>query len=218
MSPQSIAGAETAQAEDSGYIPKEQPLVIVISGPSGAGKDSVIQRLRERALDFHFVVTATDRPARENEVHGVDYWFYSKEAFERMIADDELLENALVYGQHKGVPRAQVREALASGKDVIMRLDVQGAQTVKAKVPGAILIFITGESRDGMIARLENRKTESAEQLKLRLETARQEFEQLGDFHYVVVNPEGDLDGAVDDILAIIRAEHKRVEPRRVNL
>src|ERR671918_496478 len=109
-----------------------QPLLIVISGPSGAGKDTVMQRMKERGLPFHFVVTATTRLKRANEEHGKDYWFVSKEVFARMINEDELIEHAIVYGDYKGIPKQQVREALASDKDVIMRIDVQGAETIDA--------------------------------------------------------------------------------------
>ena len=108
-----------------------QPLLIVISGPSGAGKDTVMQRMKERGLPFHFVVTATTRPKRDNEEHGRDYLFISTEEFARMIDEDELIEHAIVYGDYKGIPKQQVREALASGMDVVMRLDVQGAETVR---------------------------------------------------------------------------------------
>src|SRR3989304_1595701 len=117
-----------------------QPLLIVISGPSGAGKDTVMQRMQERGMPFHFVVTATTRPQRANEVHGRDYWFISMEEFARMINEDELIEHAIVYGDYKGIPKQQVREALASGMDVIMRLDVQGAETVRRMAPEALMI------------------------------------------------------------------------------
>src|SRR5512134_2640467 len=103
-----------------------QPLLIVISGPSGVGKDTVMLRMQERGMPFHFVITATTRARRENEEHGVDYFFVSKEEFARMIEQDELIEYAIVYSDYKGIPKQQVRQALASGQDVVMRLDVQG--------------------------------------------------------------------------------------------
>src|SRR5512134_3532100 len=106
-----------------------EPLIIVISGPSGAGKDTVIQRMKERKLPFHFIVTAATRQARPNEVNGVDYFFVTHDEFAEMIEKDELLEYAIVYNDYKGIPKQQVRAALASGKDVVMRLDVQGAET-----------------------------------------------------------------------------------------
>ncbi len=198
------------------YVP--QSLLIVISGPAGVGKDAVVRRLKERGYPFHFVVTATDRPPRPGEIHGVHYLFVSTAEFERMIAQDELLEHAIVYGQHKGIPKQQVREALASGKDVVMRLDVQGATTVRRLVPQAVLIFLVAGSAAELEQRLRKRQSDSPEQLRQRIATARAEMERLREFDYVVVNREGELDRAVDDVLAIIRAEHCRTTPRVVRL
>lgn len=195
-----------------------RPLLIVISGPAGVGKDAVVQRLKERGYPFHFVVTATDRPPRPGEVHGVHYFFVSTAEFERMIAEDELLEHAWVYGQHKGIPKQQVREALASGQDVVLRLDVQGAATVRRMAPDAVLIFLAAGSDEELEQRLRKRKGDSPEQIRERLATARAEMARLSEFDYVVVNREGELDRAVDDVLAIIRAEHCRTRPRVVNL
>lgn len=194
------------------------PLLIVISGPSGVGKDSVIKRMKERNLPFHFVVTATTRPPRADEVHGVDYFFLSKDQFAEMIERGELMEYALVYDDYKGIPKEQVHQALASGADVVMRLDVQGAATVRRLSPEALLIFITANSQEDMVQRLEARMTESPEELKLRIATARQEMRRLGEFDYAVVNAKDRLDETVDAILAIIRAEHCRVHPRKVIL
>ncbi len=194
------------------------PLLIVISGPSGVGKDSVIKRMKERNLPFHFVVTATTRPPRADEVHGVDYFFLSKDQFAEMIERGELMEYALVYDDYKGIPKEQVHQALASGADVVMRLDVQGAATVRRLSPEALLIFITANSQEDMVQRLEARMTESPEELKLRIATARQEMKRLGEFDYAVVNARDRLDETVDAILAIIQAEHCRVHPRKVTL
>ena len=195
-----------------------QPLLIVISGPAGVGKDSLVKRIRERGYQFHFVVTATDRPPRPGEVHGVDYFFFTPEEFLRMEREGELLEHAIVYGQRKGVPKQQVREAMAYGKDVIMRLDVQGAATIRSLVPGAVLIFLTASSDEELVQRLCKRGGDTPEQLQKRIATARDEMRQMSEFDYVVVNRDGELDRAVDDALAIIRAEHCRVEPRVVRL
>ncbi len=195
-----------------------QPLLIVISGPSGAGKDTVMQRMKERGLPFHFVVTATTRPKRANEIHGRDYWFVSKEQFARMIDEDELIEHAIVYGDYKGIPKQQVREALASGMDVVMRLDVQGAETVRRLAHEALLIFITTGSEEELVHRLETRKTETADSLALRIATARKELKRVEAFDYVIVNHEFHLDETVDTIRAIIEAEHHRVSPRKVSL
>lgn len=195
-----------------------QPLLIVISGPSGAGKDTVMQRMKERGLPFHFVVTATTRLKRANEVHGKDYWFVSKEEFARMIDEDELIEHAIVYADYKGIPKQQVREALASGMDVVMRLDVQGAETVRKLAHEALLIFITTDSEEELVHRLETRKTETADSLALRIATARKELKRVEAFDYVIVNREFHLDETVDTIRAIIEAEHHRVNPRKVSL
>jgi guanylate kinase len=195
-----------------------QPLLIVISGPSGAGKDTVMQRMKERGLPFHFVVTATTRSRRANEEHGRDYLFISTEEFARMIDEDELIEHAIVYGDYKGIPKQQVREALASGMDVVMRLDVQGAETVRKLAPEALMIFITTESEDALVHRLETRKTETANSLAIRIATARKELNRVEAFDYVIVNRNFHLDETVDIIRAIIDAEHHRVKPRKVSL
>lgn len=197
---------------------KHNPLLIVISGPSGVGKDSVVQRMKERGFPFHFVVTATTRGRRENETHGRDYWFVSKEEFARMIEENELIEYAIVYGDYKGIPKTQVREALASGKDVVMRLDVQGAETVRKLAPEALLIFITCESEDELERRLRERKTESADSLALRIATARKELQRIEAFDYVIVNHDFQLDDTVEKVRAIIVAEHLRVQQRKVDL
>jgi guanylate kinase len=195
-----------------------QPLLIVISGPSGVGKDTVLQRMKERELPFHFVVTATTRPKRENEVHGKDYFFVSKDEFARMIEADELLEYAIVYNDYKGIPKQQVREALASGKDVVMRIDVQGAATIRKLAPEALLIFLTTTGEEEMVNRLKARKSENSEGLALRIATTRQELKRIDEFDYVVVNSDFHLDETVDTLVAIIQAEHHRVRPRKVNL
>ena len=202
----------------NGYGVNIQPLLIVISGPSGVGKDTVLQHMKARELPFHFVVTATTRPPRTEEVEGEDYIFVSTEQFAEMIEKGELLEYAIVYNDYKGIPKEQVRHALASGKDVIMRVDVQGAASVRKLSPDAILIFLTTQDEQELVRRLEMRKTETPEGLKLRIATARQEFKRISEFDYVVVNRTNRLDEAVDTILAIIDAEHHRVYPRKVNL
>lgn len=195
-----------------------QPLLVVISGPSGVGKDSVVCGLKERGLPFHFVVTTTTRPPRQGEVHGRDYFFISKEEFLRMIEQDEFFEHAVVYGDYKGNSKQQVREALDSGKDVIMRLDVQGAATVRKQAPEAVLIFLTTRSEEELMERLKRRKTETAEELRLRLAAARQELKRIEEFDYVVVNADGCLEQTINTVLAIMDAEHHRVKPRKVRL
>ena len=195
-----------------------QPLLIVISGPSGAGKDTVVQRMQERGLPFHFVVTATTRPKRANETHGKDYWFISEDEFARMIEQNELIEYAIVYGDYKGIPKAQVRKALGSGRDVVMRLDVQGAETVRKLAPEALLIFITTESEDELVRRLQERQSETSNSLAIRIATARKELKRLEAFDYVIVNHDFQLDHTVDVVRGIIEAEHHRVFQRKVDL
>jgi guanylate kinase len=194
------------------------PLLIIISGPSGVGKDSVVQRMQERGLQFYFVVTATSRTPRPDEIHGVDYFFVSEETFKQMIAENELIEHAMVYGQYKGIPKQQVRDALSSGMDVVMRLDVQGAATVKELIPEAILIFLSASSEEELVSRLLKRKSDSINQIQKRIETAKQEMKCITQFDYAVINRDCELDAAVDDIVSIIHAEHCRVGRRKVML
>jgi len=205
-------------APNGALVPSAPPLVVVISGPSGVGKDTVVRRMEEMGYPFHFVVTATSRPRRENEVNGRDYHFVTTAQFEEMIRNDELLEHAIVYGQYKGIPKAHVREALASGKDVILRIDVQGAATVRRLIPDAVTIFLTAGSEEELFRRLRTRKTEDPEQLRKRMETAREEMKHLSEFDYVVVNSDCHLDDAVRTIVAIITAEKCRTHPRRAHL
>jgi guanylate kinase len=208
----------SADTTASLYKFEQPPMMVVISGPSGAGKDVLIEEMRQRGLPFHFVVTATTRPKRPDEVDGEDYIFVSMSDFADMIERQQLLEYAMVYGDYKGIPKQQVRDALSSGKDVIMRLDVQGAATVRRLAPEAILIFLTAASEEELVRRLRERKTESTEQLKIRIATSRQEMKRMNEFDYVVVNRRDRLDEAVDRVLSIITAEHCRVHPRQVEL
>ena len=171
-----------------------QPLLIVISGPSGVGKDAVVRTLQRREAALHFVVTATSRVKRENEVNGVDYIFVSEAEFEQMIKNDELLEYAVVYDQYKGIPKSQVRDALQSGKDVIMRIDVQGAATIRKLCPEAVLIFLIPSNQEEWIQRLIERQSETSDSMRLRVITARQELTRLSEFDYVVVNAQDCLD------------------------
>ncbi|MGB9724255.1 MAG: guanylate kinase [Chloroflexia bacterium] len=209
---------EELDEEMARLIGRPPPLLVVLSGPSGVGKDAVMGRMKERGIPMHYTVTATTRPRRPNEVHGRDYFFLPTEEFQRLIAQGELLEWALVYGDYKGIPKQQVREALARGEDVIMRIDVQGATTIRRLAPEALLIFLAPPSMDELARRLRQRRTEGEGELERRLEAAREEMRALPIFDYLVVNYEGRLDEAVDRILAILQAEKSRVRPRRVVL
>jgi guanylate kinase len=194
------------------------PLLVVISGPSGVGKDSVLMRMRELAFPFHFVVTATSRTIRPGETDGFDYHFVGEARFQQMIQDEELLEWAMVYGQYKGIPKFEVRQAMASGRDVILRINVDGAATVRAIAPEAVFIFLAPASEEELRRRLTMRRTESDAEIDKRLAVAAHELRQVGGFDYVVINHEDRLDEAVAQIQAIITAEKLRVFPRRVNL
>jgi guanylate kinase len=195
-----------------------EPLLIVISGPSGVGKDSVVQLLITRNQDFHFVVTATSRLPREGETHGVDYFFFTREKFEDLIAQNELLEYAKVYEDYKGVPKEQVRQAMDSGKDVVMRLDVQGAATIRKMCPEALLIFISTETEDILINRLIGRGSDSPEQIEVRVNKIKAELIQAKKFDYVILNRDQRLPETVETIEAIIQTEHHRIDHRKVTL
>lgn len=193
-----------------------QPLLIVISGPSGIGKDSVLKEMKRRNLPLHFVVTATSREPRPEEVHGKDYFFFSREEFEERIRKGEFIEHAKVYNDLKGIPRWQIEDALKSGKDVVLRVDVQGAETIRNLYPEALLIFLIPRSYDEWHERLVNRNTESPEDLQTRINISVKEVEKIGIFDYLVINAEHLLCQAVDDIVTIIRAEHLAVKHRKI--
>lgn len=194
------------------------PLLVVLSGPSGVGKDAVLSELRKLDRPWHFAVTATTRPMRPGEEDGVDYIFLDFETFDRMRERDEFLECAEVYGRWYGVPRSQARDALRAGKDVFLKIDVQGAATIRNMAPEALLIFLIPPSIEELQQRLKGRMTESPEDLERRLRTAEAELEQVRHFDYRVVNPEGRLDLAAADVDAIVAAEKCRVLPRLVQL
>ena len=187
------------------------PLVIIISGPSGVGKDAVIEKLRERGHPFHYTITATTRAPRWNERQGVNYFFYQTEEFERRIEAGEFIEYSLVYDHYYGVPRDQIESALASGLDVIIKPDVQGAAKLRRVLPDAVLIFLAPESLDQLADRMSQRRTESAEVSAQRLETAHTELAQIDLFDYLVVNRQGHLWDTVACLEAILRAEKCRV-------
>jgi guanylate kinase len=195
------------------------PLLIVISGPSGVGKDAVLARLRERGVPAHFTVTATTRPQRE--VNPADHQFLrflSEAEFERLLAQDGLLEHAQVYGYRYGVPKTQVSEALAAGKDVIMRVDVQGAATIKRLVPAAILIFLAPPSLEELEARLRSRGLDDPNVIQRRLDAAARELGEQSRFDYVVVNERDQLEKAADRVLEIMATERRRADREPVKL
>ena len=203
---------------DPNPFPEQMALLVVISGPSGVGKDSVLRGLKERGLPFRFVPTMNTRPRRPDEVDVVDYHFASTEEFVTLLEQGELLEHAVVYGDYKGIPKQPIREALHSGQDVVLRVDVQGAATLKRLIPEAVFIFLTAPNEEELVARLLNRKTESPESLRIRVATTREELQRIPEFDYVVVNHADRLEEAVQNVIGIIRAEHCRVHPRVVKL
>jgi guanylate kinase len=185
------------------------PLLVVLTGPSGAGKDSLLDEMKRLpGRPYAFAITATTRPPRPAERNGVDYYFVSRDEFQRMLDDDDLLEHAIVYGQEKGLPKEPVREMLDSGYDVLLRTDVQGARYIKSVAPGTVTIFIAPPSDAELERRLRSRGGDTNEQVRLRLETARQEIAQAGDFDHVVVN--NDLAESVAEIERIIAEERSR--------
>ena len=198
--------------------PAPHPLLVVLSGPSGVGKDAALTELRKLDRPWHFPVTATTRPPRPNERDGVDYVFLDTGSFQEMLRRDEFIESAEVYGRWYGVPRSQVLRGMDSGKDVILKIDVQGAQTVREAAPEAVSIFMAPGEVDDLRRRLSQRMTEDSPEMERRLEVARSELDRAREFEYLVVNRDGDLARAVADIDAIISAEKCRVSPRKVKL
>lgn len=195
-----------------------RPLLLVLSGPSGVGKDVVLSRLKESGYPVEYITTVTTRTQRANEKDNIDYHFVSEERFQEMIEHKGLLEWANVYGNWYGVPEQPVKKALDKGQDVIVKVDVQGAATIKKILPQAIFIFLMTPSMEELTLRLKQRRTESSFDLALRLKTAEEEIEQLSLFDYVVVNRQDEVDQAVSNIKAIIAAEKCRVAPREIAL
>ncbi len=196
----------------------QNPLLLVLSGPSGVGKDLLLSRLREIGRPYHFTITATTRPRRDGELDGVDYHFMGEQDFEAMIARDELLEWANVYGNYYGVPKAQVMDALRNGKDVILKIDVQGAETVRQIAPEALFIFLAPPTEAELERRLRGRRSESDEVLAARIDKARHELQEAVEFDYTVVHHTDATDKAALEVEDIIERERLRKPPRTVAL
>jgi guanylate kinase len=192
------------------------PLLIILSGPSGAGKDALLNRMRELKVPFDYVVTSTTRPPRTGEKDGVEYNFVSESGFQEMLQRGDLIESAKVYGYWYGVPKHEVKQGLDAGKDLILKIDVQGAATIRNLLPGAVLVFLTLPSLEEYERRLRQRKTETDTDLKVRLGKVNEELRSMLIFDYVVVNHEDQLDAAVDQITAIVTAEKCRVSAHTV--
>jgi len=199
-------------------ISKDTPLMIIISGPSGVGKDSVLRALKNRNLPLHHVVTVNTRKPRPDEIEGVDYFFVTKEIFKEMIRDDELIEYSKVYQDYKGVPKSEVRKAIKTNKDIIFRLDVQGAEKIKALYPHSILIFLTPSSQKDWYKRLGRRRLSKEKDLDMRIKTVQAELKKASIFNYIVINAQNKLSKTIEIIEAIITAEHHKTHKHEINL
>lgn len=194
------------------------PLIVVLSGPSGVGKDTVLIRMRQLQCPFHYVVTATTRKRRGNEKEEIDYHFLSRETFQRMVDGGEFLEWAKVYGNFYGVPKEEMRQALAKGMDVIVKVDVQGAATIKKQLPQAVCIFLQPPSMEDLENRLKGRNSENSADLNLRLGKAGKEMQDLSLFDYVITSHQGRIDEVISRIEVIIADEKLRAKPGIINI
>jgi guanylate kinase len=194
--------------------------LVIISGPSGVGKDTIIEALRDRPRDpdYHYVVTCTTRAPRPGEVDGTSYHFLDRERFLALRDSGGLLEANEVHGNWYGTPRQEVRDALAEGHDVILKIDVQGAQQVKERVDEALLIFIVPPSMETLFGRLRDRATESADELELRQRNAAIELARQEDYDHVVVNETGQVERTAQRIDEIVAETHGLHPARRVRV
>jgi guanylate kinase len=197
---------------------RRRPRVFVISGPSGVGKDTVIERLRDVFPDIHFAVTATTRPRRPGEIHGIHYYFLSKEEFNQRLNSGDFLESAVVYDHRYGVLKSPVQHAVNRGQDVIIKVDVQGAATIRELAPNGIFIFLAPESMSELLQRLKARKTDDPDVLMERFQAASRELASAFDFDYVVFNETEQVESAMDALCAIIQAERCKLEQAEVSL
>jgi len=189
---------------------KGKPLVVVISGPSGVGKDATIHKLSQSGARFHYVVTATTRPKRQNETHGIDYYFLSEEDFKNKIKQDEFLEHAVVYGNYYGVLKSEVSDALKKGEDVIIKVDVQGANSLKKTIPDAVFIFLVAPSIDDLSERLKRRNADPDHHVSLRIAKAEEEMLSKDMFDYVIINHRDNLAKTANEVRAVVATEKKR--------
>ena len=196
----------------------QQGLLFVLSAPSGTGKDTVINALKEQGMDFHVVASVTTRNPRPGEYDGHPYYFVDQETFDAMVAHNELLEYARVHDNWYGQPLQQIHEHLQSGHDVLLKIDVQGAATVRQKLAGAIFIFLTPGSVEELVERLIARQTETEQERQRRLLDAQNELAQQDQYDYVIENRQGLLNEAAERSRAIIVAEHCRTQPRYVHI
>lgn len=183
-------------------------ILIVVSGFSGSGKGTIMKELLKRYDNYALSISATTRAPREGEEHGREYFFITREEFEKMIAKEELIEYAKYVNNYYGTPRAYVEEQLAAGKDVILEIEIQGALQVKKKFPDTLLLFVTPPSAEELRKRLIGRGTESMEVIEQRMQRAIEESDGMDSYDYYVIND--DLDTCVEEVHRIIQAEHNR--------
>ena len=203
---------------DSGGESSAPPLLIVLSGPSGVGKDAALHQLRRMQRPWHFAATATTRSMRPGERQGDPHTFLDVNEFIMRVNAGEFLEHAQVYGNWYGVPKQQVRDAFANGLDTIVRVDAQGAASIRKIAPESVSIFMVPASIDELKSRLRKRGTETEADIELRTRMVEKEMEQLTSFDYKIVNRDGGLAEAVARIDSIITAEKRRIPPRRVSI
>lgn len=194
--------------------------MVIISGPSGVGKDTIIDAMKRREPEHprRYVITVTTRSRRDYETDGVHYHFYSIDDYQRLVASEGLLEASLVHDHWYGTPRDQVQSAIRSGRDAILKIDVQGADKVRARIPDALLIFVVPPSLEELERRLRERRSETREQAELRLRNARIEMARTGEFDHVVVNETDKVDETAEAIDGIIASEHRRYADRRIRV
>ena len=183
---------------------------MVVSGPSGSGKGTILQGLMEQEKNAVFSVSATTRAPRPGEIDGVHYFFISEEKFQKMVDQDEFLEYADVFGMNKyGTPRAYVEQQLGQGKDVVLDIDVVGALNVKRAMPEAVMVFVIPPTRAELERRLRGRGTEGEEQIRRRLETAMTEVSKAKEYDYLVIND--DLKEAVEQMCDILNSQRNKI-------
>jgi guanylate kinase len=193
------------------------PLLIVVSGPSGVGKDATLDKMKKEGSPYHYVVTATTRPKRQGEKDGIDYWFIPEGKFHQMVKENKFLEWARVYGNYYGVPKREIQESLKQGMDVVVKVDVQGAATIKRILPDALFIFLIPPSMDELANRLKQRYGLSSSDLDIRLGKAQEEMEHLQMFDNVITSYTNNLELTANEINKAVKAAKSGIKPRVIS-